>query len=128
MASLKCPAECCLTGACVRNRPKPGKEMPKTIQKTLLRAHPGPGIVPVSTSQTGKTRDSWDCSIQKGLVLGQPTGTFCTAQGALLTVPRQRGWEGSSGRTGTCMYVAEYLCCPPETLTIVVNQLHSNAK
>ena len=46
------------------------------------------------------------------------------AQGALLRVKRQPGWEGSLGGNGCmCIYVAESLCCSPK-----LSQLHPNTK
>ena len=50
-----------------------------------------------------------------------PTRTCRTAQGTLLDVMWQPGWEGSLGENGY-MYIhvypkAESLCCSPETIT-----------
>ena len=42
--------------------------------------------------------------------------TYCIAQGTLLNVMRQPGWEGSLGRMDTCVCMAEGLCCPPESI------------
>ena len=38
----------------------------------------------------------------------------CAAQGALLSVMGQPGWEG---RMDACVCVAELLCCAPEPIT-----------
>ena len=44
----------------------------------------------------------------------------CAAQGTLLSVIWQPGWEGSLGRMDTCMYMAESLCCSPEAVTTLL--------
>ena len=36
--------------------------------------------------------------------------------------------RGVWGRMGTCIRMAEPLCCSPETLTLFVNQLYPNTK
>ena len=53
------------------------------------------------------------CYIQNGL----PVRTHCTADGTLLKVPCQPGWEGVWGRMDTCTRMAEPLRCSPETTT-----------
>ena len=42
---------------------------------------------------------------------------YRAAQGALLSVPGQPGWEGSLGRMDTCPCVAESLRSSPEIIT-----------
>lgn len=72
-----------LINKCVCQEPsKPGKELPKSIQKHSWEPSRA-GIVPVSTSQTGKTHDSWDCQIQRVLFQDNQQGPFCIAQQAL---------------------------------------------
>ena len=44
----------------------------------------------------------------------------CTAQGTLLSVPWQPGWEEVRRRMGTCVCMAESLRCPPETITALL--------
>ena len=46
----------------------------------------------------------------------KPTGPT-VLQGTLLNVMWQPGWEGSLGGMNACIYMAESLCCPPETIT-----------
>ena len=41
--------------------------------------------------------------------------------GTLLSVMWQPGWEGSLGRMDTSIYLAESLCCSPETITILID-------
>ena len=42
-------------------------------------------------------------------------------QGTLLSVMWQPGWEGTLGENGyVYMYMAESLCCPPETMTALL--------
>ena len=44
--------------------------------------------------------------------------TYCVAQGTLLNVRCQPGWEGSLGEKGyMCTCMAESLPCSPETVT-----------
>ena len=43
--------------------------------------------------------------------------TYCIAQGILLNIMWQPGWERSLGRMDICMCLAETLCCLPETIT-----------
>ena len=43
-----------------------------------------------------------------------------TAQGTLVSVTWQPGWEGSLGKNDTCRCVAEFLCCPLETITVLL--------
>ena len=52
---------------------------------------------------------------------GSPTKTYLTAQGTLLNVMWQPGWEGLWGRRDTRMYMAESLHCSPETITTLLN-------
>ena len=52
---------------------------------------------------------------------GSPTKTYLTAQGSLLNVMWQPGWEGLWGRRDTRMYMAESLHCSPETITTLLN-------
>ena len=42
------------------------------------------------------------------------------AQGTLLNVMSQPGWEGVGGRMDTCTGMAESHCCPPETTTAML--------
>ena len=49
------------------------------------------------------------------LKMEKGTRTYCRAQGTLLSVMWQPGWEGGLGRMDTCMCMSESLCCPPET-------------
>ena len=47
------------------------------------------------------------------------------AHGTLLNVMWQPGWEGSLGESGyvdryTCICMAEFPCCPPETITTLL--------
>ena len=44
------------------------------------------------------------------------TRTYSIAQGTLLNVMWQPGWEEIWGRMDTCVGMAESLCCPPETI------------
>ena len=44
---------------------------------------------------------------------------FVTAQETQLSVIWQPGWEGNLGED-TCIYMAESLCCPPETITALL--------
>ena len=44
------------------------------------------------------------------------TVTYCIAQGPLLNVMQQPGWEGSWERMDMCVCVADSFCCPPETI------------
>ena len=54
--------------------------------------------------------------------------TYCVAQGTLLNVRCQPGWEGSLGEKGyMCTCMAESLPWSPETITFV-NWLYSNTK
>ena len=47
--------------------------------------------------------------------------TYCIAQGNLLNIIWQPGWEGSLRENGYIyVCVAESLCCPPETMTILL--------
>ena len=46
--------------------------------------------------------------------------TYCRAQGTLLNIMWQPGWERSLGEKDTCICMAEYLCCAPETTTTVL--------
>ena len=41
------------------------------------------------------------------------------AQGILLNVMWQPGWEGRLGEMDTCICMAESLCCPPETIIML---------
>ena len=41
-------------------------------------------------------------------------------QGTLLSVMCQPGWEGSLRRKDTCICMAEYFCCSPETVTTLL--------
>ena len=50
----------------------------------------------------------------------KPARSYCVAQGTLFIVMWQPGWEGVWGRMGTCICVAESLCCPPETITALL--------
>ena len=43
-----------------------------------------------------------------------------TARGTLLHVTWQPGWRGVWGRMGTCVCMAEALCCPSETITTLL--------
>ena len=43
------------------------------------------------------------------------------AQGTLLNVMWQPGWEGSLGRMNTCIPMAESLCCLPDTNTLLTD-------
>lgn len=45
---------------CVSQLPEAGKEPPKRIRRTVASDHTQPVIVPVPTSQIGKTRNSRD--------------------------------------------------------------------
>ena len=42
------------------------------------------------------------------------------AQGTLLSVMWQPGWEGSLGENGSCIHMAESLLCSPETITTLL--------
>ena len=47
--------------------------------------------------------------------------TYCITHGTLLDVVWQPGWEGSwGGRVYTCIYMAEALCCSPQTITALL--------
>ena len=41
-------------------------------------------------------------------------------QGTLLNVKWQRGWERVLGEVNICMCMAGLLCCPPETIKILL--------
>ena len=36
--------------------------------------------------------------------------------------------EGFEGRMATCIYMAEFLCYAPETITTIANRIYSNIK
>ena len=42
-------------------------------------------------------------------------------QGTLRNVVWQPGWAGSLGEMDTCVYTAEFLCCPPVITTMLLN-------
>ena len=46
--------------------------------------------------------------------------TYCRAQGTLLNVMWQPGWERSSGRMDTCICMIKSLCCLLETTTALL--------
>ena len=47
--------------------------------------------------------------------------TYWITHGTLLNVVWQPGWEGSwGGRMDTGIYMAEALCCSPETITTLL--------
>ena len=47
--------------------------------------------------------------------------TVCIAQGTLINVMSQPGWEGSLGENGyVCVCTADSLYCPPETSTALL--------
>ena len=51
------------------------------------------------------------------------------AQGILLNVMCQSGWEGSLGENGYMHIMTESLCCPPETITtLFLSWLYPNTK
>ena len=52
----------------------------------------------------------------------QPTRTCCIAQGILINVMWQSGWNGRRvcGRMDTCTCMGQSLCCPPETTTTLL--------
>ena len=47
-------------------------------------------------------------------------GTYCRAQRTLLNVMQSLDGKGVWGRRDTCMCTAESLCCPPETITVLL--------
>ena len=44
------------------------------------------------------------------------TRIYCLAQETLLNFTWQPGWEGSWGKMDICTYMAQFLCCSPETI------------
>ena len=44
--------------------------------------------------------------------------------GTLLNVMWQLRWEGSLGGMDTCIWIAESLCCPPETIIMLLSAIH----
>ena len=46
--------------------------------------------------------------------------SYCIAQRTLLNVTWQRGWEGSWRRMDTRICVTEFLCCSPESITMLL--------
>ena len=50
---------------------------------------------------------------------GQPTRTYFTAQGTLLSVMWQPGWRRVWERMDMCVCMAEFLHCSPETISSV---------
>ena len=59
-----------------------------------------------------------DVCFQIGLL--KQCWSHCLAQGALLNVRWQPGWEGSLGRIDACMCMAQLLCCAPEAITTLL--------
>ena len=56
------------------------------------------------------------------------TRTYCTAQGAILKVMRQPGWEGSLGENGSMCMQGWVPSLFTWNYPIIVNQLHPNTK
>ena len=56
------------------------------------------------------------------------TRACCPAQGALVNVMWQPGWEGSLGRMDTCIRMAESLRCSPETITTLLADYESESE
>ena len=46
--------------------------------------------------------------------------TYCIAQGTLLNIMWQHGWDEVWGIIDTCKCMAESLCCTPETITTLL--------
>lgn len=59
---------------------------------------------------------------------GKPTRTYCRAQGALLKVRKQPGWEGRLGGEQIRTYVLLSHSAVPLKLSHVATQLCSNIK
>ena len=63
------------------------------------------------------------CSIKlhaAQLVLHDENLTYCIAQGTLLNIMWQHGWDEVWGIIDTCKCMAESLCCTPETITTLL--------
>ena len=50
------------------------------------------------------------------------------AQGTLLNIMWQLGWEGVLGKMDTCIYMTESLHCSPETVIALLNSYTPNTK
>ena len=86
------------------------------------------GLVVVGEKDGGRDSSEFGIDMCTLLYLKQITNKNCIAQGTLLSVMWQPGWERVWGRTDTCICNAESLCCSPETVTTLLISYAAAAK